>query len=348
MSIIYILKKLKSKVALDKEDIAFLLSEFEHKNPSRNEIKNLTVYWNKKGITSSELYELANLINQRQKQITKFKESIDICGTGGDKANTFNISTLSAIVASSCGAKVIKHSGKSTTSITGSVDILKNCGVKIDYSQKSKETCFKKIGLMFVSSKLLRNLFSEVKTVCKELKTPGFVNLLGPLTNPYLTKYQILGVSSFKWGELLANTIKIQNSKAKTKKEVIIVCCKINKNQFLDEFSFCGTNYIWRIQGISIKRETLKLDKIQEKRTKLNELMIKNVNDGQVIFKELLKGKTKIKSKINVVALNSGYLLLLAKKVKSLEEGVSISLQHIKSGKAWEHFQNFVNSIKRR
>ena len=285
--------------------------------------------------------ELADLLNKNQGQITTFSDAIDMCGTGGDKSNTFNISTLASIVVSSYGAKVIKHSGRSTTSITGSVDILNEFGTDLDTSEDIKEICFKKFGLMFVSSQLLRETFGKAKQICKKLNTPGFVNLIGPLTNPYKTNFHLLGVSSIEWGKLIVNTLQLLG-----KNEALVVCSNAN-NICLDELSFCGKNYIWRLSNEKITEETFNPSDLGKKIINLNNLIVKDINESKLVFENLLKGALKNDPKEDIVALNAGAALYLTKKVKSIRDGYDFALRHIQSGKAWEHFQDFMNCNKK-
>ncbi len=309
-------------------------------------IKKLVILWRNKGETPNELYELANLINEKQNRTNKFLDSIDVCGTGGDKTNTFNISTLAAIVASSCGAKVIKHSGRSTTSITGSVDILNQFGFEFnDRSCLKQEEYFLKTGLMFTSSKLLRELFGDVKKVCKKLDIPGFVNLLGPLTNPYETSFQLLGVSSIKWGDLISETLRL-NTLNKPNVEGLVVCCEISENQFLDELSFCGLNHIWKVKKGEIKKDIVKPQDFSVEICDLSSLIISNQNEAKTIFEGVLKGNSSENLKAKVIALNVGAILSLVKQVESIQEGYKVALEYIKTGKSWEHFQGFINCNK--
>jgi len=317
---------------------------FENQEISDKEIEEFVVKWRAKGETPHELKELVNLIYSKQEPISGFEESIDVCGTGGDKLNTFNISTLTAIVISSLGLKVIKHSGRSSTSITGSIDILSNEGISIDARKDITEECLKKYNLMFVGSKKLRDTFGKVKEVCKKIALPGFVNLIGPISNPYLTNYHLLGISNPAWGKLLAETLKLLNNKNKA----LIVCSSVKENGYMDELSFCGTNKIWKLENRQINEENFKISSLLIEKIDINDLIIKDKNESKKAFEDVLKGKgesKELESKIKTVALNSGAALYLANKIPSIEKGYSNSLEVIQSGKAWEHFNNFRNFI---
>lgn len=342
MSLTLVIKKLQGFEDLSKEDLYIIFHEFEKKSVDDEDIKKLVISWREKKETASEIVQLAEILLSKQKQIKGFENALDICGTGGDKTNTFNISTLTAIVASSCGIKVIKHSGKSTTSISGSVDILNQFGLDTDKPVEIKENCLKKTNLMFVSSNILRDTFSAVKKVCKKLAVSGFVNLLGPLTNPYKTKYHLLGVSSLEWGKLMAQALLLQN-----KKEALVFCSKTSESIFLDELSFCGKNYIWKLENGNIKEEIIEPESLGQNLSDLNELKIKNHEESKSVFEAILRGKLNSNnSKVKTVALNTACALYLTKKAKTITNGFNYALEHIQTGKAWEHFQNFLNCNK--
>lgn len=345
MSLNSVISKLKNSKELDKEDIYQIFNSFERKETNHNDIKELVVLWNKKGETPMELFHLSSLINNRQNQHILTEDAIDMCGTGGDKLNTFNISTVSAIVASSCGLKIIKHSGRSTTSIQGSVDVLNSFGITTDFSPQLLENCFKYNNLIFVTSRILREVFGDVKIICKQLGIPGFVNLLGPLTNPYKTNYHLLGVSSPRWGKLIAETLKLLGTK-----KSFVVCGNVSEDRHMDELSFCGENYIWEISEKGIKEEKFSPGDIGMSQVDVAELMVKNSDENKILFEEILKGKIngkKLKySRMDIVALNAGAALFISSKVNNMKDGYKHALLHIQSGKAWEHFQNFVSCIK--
>ena len=339
-----IIKKLKQKEELNNEDLNIIFQEFKtNKSLEEISIKEFISSWYEKGYTPNEIYALARLINSQEIETGYYPNAIDLCGTGGDKSNTFNISTLTAIVASSLNIPVIKHSGKSNTSITGSADILNEFNINIDNDKAIKEKCFKSNNLMFVSSTVFRNVFGIIKTISKQINIPSLVNLIGPLTNPYKTEFHLLGVSNPHWGELLAEVVKLQNEKEKIyKKTVLIICCEIEKNKYLDELSFCGENHLWLINN--------KIEKLDDYETTqkagIDDLIVKNKAESKLVFERVLKGEAGTKDileKIKTVSLNSGCALFLTKKADSLEAGYKKSIEHIQTGMAWEHFQDFIS-----
>ena len=351
MNINNILEKLELKTNLEKEDLETIYYVFSKNIIVDEEINKLVLLWKEKGETAFELKVLADLLYQQSPLINLISTSnlqppapiIDICGTGGDKSNTFNISTLAAIVASASGANVIKHSGRSTTSISGSVDILSEFGVIIDAPEKIKQDCFLKTRLMFVSSQILRETFGKVKMVCKQLNIPGFANLLGPLTNPYKISAQLIGVSRIEWGRLMIDTLKFQE-----KNNALVVCSITENGMVLDELSFCGKNFLWSLNDGKIKEEFFLPNEFNEDETALKSIVVQNHKENKIVFEEILSGFVNDNNiqKIKTVALNAGAVLYLAKKVKSINAGYNLALKNIKSGLIWEHFNNFVNCNK--
>lgn len=342
MSLVSVIQKLNSKQDLNEEDLSIIVHNFDQKTPKDEVIKNLIIAWGAKGETPFEIKILADLIISKQNLIKVKDETLDICGTGADKLNTFNVSTLSAIVASSLGVKVIKHCGSRTTSISGSVDILNEFGVFIDSPVELKEIAFQKSSLMFVSSEYLRKVFGVVKRIAKKEDIPCFVNLLGPLTNPYLISYHILGIYNFELARLFSSILTLQRSE----KETLIVTCKVRNDLYMDELSFCGDNYLWQIKnGVVIKEFVISPYELGENLESIDVLTIKDMNESKNNFQNILKG-TLNGPALKVVALNAGAGLYLAKRVKSINEGYNLALRHIHSGRVWEHFLNFTNLTK--
>jgi len=336
-----IINKLKEKKDLNKEDLLHIVQYFEGNNINDKDIENLVIGWREKQETSEEIKSLAEIINNNQNQKSISIDAIDMCGTGGDKLNTINISTLAAVVVSSCGLPVIKHSGRSSTGLSGSVDVLSDLGLNIDITYDEAEKCFKNTNLMFVSSTYLRSLFSRVKEAGKRLGIPTFVNLLGPLTNPYKTTFHLLGVSRFEWGKLLSVALKSSINKSS-----LIVSSEVSQNTFMDELSFCGKNYIWKITNGKDSFEEATFD---GELVNCQELVVKSKEENKRHFQEILSGKlSKSNPKLQIVALNSGAAFYLAGRSQSIWDGYECALEHIQTGKAWEHFLKFLNSSKKR
>lgn len=337
-----LIEKVKNKNDLDKNDLNQLINLFFENKFKDSLVKELIKSWYEKGYASDEVYNMVNILFEHEPQINLSDENvIDVCGTGGDKLNTFNISTLTAIVAAAAGVKVIKHSGRSSTSVSGSVDVLEEVGIPIDLEKSIQEEIFKKYNLMFVASNILRKAFSRVKVLAKDIGVPSFVNLLGPVSNPYKTNGHVLGVSNILWAKTLCEVSEKQN-----KKNVLIVCSRINENQFLDELSFVGNNIFWEKGQTGFRKHEKDFNVLAPSSCSLDSIVLKNKNQAKEVFLNVLRGNKDYAPMIETVALNAGSVLYIAKISHSIEEGYKKALDVIYKDYAWEHFQNILKLIQ--
>ena len=133
---------------------------------------------------------------------------VDTCGTGGDGASTFNISTASAIVTAAAGGRVAKHGNRSVSSSSGSADVLEAAGVKLDINPAQVAACIDRVGVGFLFAPRHHSAMKHAIGPRKEMKVRTLFNLLGPLTNPAAAPNQVLGVFSADWVEPLAQVLK--------------------------------------------------------------------------------------------------------------------------------------------
>lgn len=189
-----------------------------------------------KDFTSEELIEILNeLFLLDPKESTEF-ELFDCCGTGGDKSNTFNISTTTAIIAASTGIKICKNGGRSSSSKTGSVDVLEELGVNFSQDLKTKLIGLKKYGLTFHSSKAIAERLAVLKNYARKNKISSFLSLLGPFTNPFFLKGQIIGVGKKEWFETMTELAR-HSIKNKYCKNIALVQSVNSKGQVYDELT---------------------------------------------------------------------------------------------------------------
>ncbi|MDO5577594.1 MAG: anthranilate phosphoribosyltransferase, partial [Fibrobacter sp.] len=168
-----------------------------------------------KGETAEEITGAASVMRQKATQVLPQKNDfvIDTCGTGGDGANTFNISTATAFVAAGAGAVVAKHGNRSVSSKCGSADVLEKLGVKLTLSPDSMTKCLEEVGVSFLFAPYLHKAMKYAINPRKEIGIRTIFNVLGPLTNPALAPSQLLGVFSPDLTETLAIVLKNMGSK---------------------------------------------------------------------------------------------------------------------------------------
>ena len=132
---------------------------------------------------------------------------LDTCGTGGDKKGTFNISTISAFVASASGATVAKHGNRSVSSRCGSADILEALGVDINMDRERIKKCLEEIGIAFLFAPNLHPVMKQVMPARKQIASKTLLNILGPLINPARATNQLIGVYSPQWTKILSRVL---------------------------------------------------------------------------------------------------------------------------------------------
>jgi anthranilate phosphoribosyltransferase len=258
-------------------------------------------------------------------------EAVDTCGTGGDRQHTFNISTLSALVAAGAGAVVAKHGNRAVSSHCGSADILKSLGVNIEASREKVEECLEKIGIGFLFAPLLHPAMKYAIGPRREMGIRTVFNILGPLTNPAQTKRQVIGVYDGKLTEPLAAVLR--NLKAK---HILVV----HGGDGLDELTTTTESKITELVDGKIKTYTISPEQFQLRKNTLEELKVAGPEDNKKIFLEILAGKRVPQREI--VLLNAGAVIYVAGKAETLAEGIKKAEISISSGAAEEKLKKLV------
>ena len=161
---------------------------------------------------------------------------VDTCGTGGDKLKTFNISTISAIIAASCGVAVAKHGNRSITSKCGGADVLEALGVNIDCNAKEVERCMEQAGIGFMFAPNFHPAMKHVMPIRQQIGTRTVFNILGPLTSPASADIQLLGVFDPKYVDIMANVLR----KLDIKHAMVVHGFDEEGNPAMDEISTIG------------------------------------------------------------------------------------------------------------
>jgi anthranilate phosphoribosyltransferase len=187
--------KLKTNSDLAAEEITAAISAIMAGSCPGEEVSGFLLALKDKGETATEIAGAARAVRQHMTHVkSSWTDLLDTCGTGGDDANTFNISTAAAIVAAAAGAHVAKHGNRSVSSKSGSADVLRELGVNVDASLEQVERCLQEVGICFCFAPVMHPAMKSVAEVRRQLGVPTIFNLLGPLCNPAQTPFQLLGV----------------------------------------------------------------------------------------------------------------------------------------------------------
>ena len=251
----------------------------------------------------------------------------DIVGTGGDGQNTINISTASAIVAASMGAKVAKHGNRSVSSKSGASDVLTALGVNVNVTPEQARQALDKIGVCFLFAQQYHSGFRHVAPVRAALKTRTIFNILGPLINPARPTYHLLGVYAPELVKTYAET-----SVALGHQHSFVV-----HGSSLDEVALHGETQVAEIKNGKIEYFTLTPEDFGLKTQSLESLRGGEPQENAQMLTALLQGKGKAEH-ANAVAANTALLLKLFGH-DDLKQNVQNVLAHLASGKAFETLQ---------
>ena len=262
---------------------------------------------------------------------------VDTCGTGGDGANTFNISTAVAFVASSCGVKIAKHGNKSASGKVGSADVLINLGLNLNCSLEKVIKAVSETGITFLFAPVWHKSLIKLAPLRKDLGIRTIFNQLGPLVNPLRPNAQVLGVASEDLLEPMGNALL----KMGMNKGIVIY-----GSGGIDEASLQGDNKLVLVERGSLKFSKINILDFNQENISNEMLVVSDSESNEEILKSVLDGSGK-KSHKQVVALNAALVLWAAGIEEDLNEGFNMALLSINKGIPWEKFlllKNYLSS----
>ncbi len=278
-----------------------------------------------KGETVAELTGAARLMREKGTRVNAGGAVVvDTCGTGGDEAHTFNISTASAFVAAGAGLTVAKHGNRSVSSRSGSADVLKALGVNIEAEVSKVEECLAKAGIGFLFAPMLHGAMKYAAPVRRELGIRTIFNLLGPLTNPAGSKRQVIGVYDPALTDLLAKVL----ANLGTERAFIV-----RGEDGLDEITLTGPTRITELHGGSIRTYHITPEEFGLSRCSPQDLKGAGPDENARIILDVLNGKGS-QAQRGVVILNAGAAIAAGGKAHALGEGVALARAAIDSGEA--------------
>ncbi len=255
----------------------------------------------------------------------------EIVGTGGDKSNSFNISTTSSLVIAAAGVKVAKHGNRAASSKSGAADCLEALGVKINLEPEQMAQVLEECGICFLFAQKYHAAMRFVGPVRKELGIRTVFNILGPLTNPAAADLQVMGVFAEDYVEPLAHVL---HNLGVTRGMTIYGMDK------LDEASISAPTKICEFNGDNFKTYTLTPEELGLTTADKSEILGGTGEENAEITLGILKGEIK-GAKRDVVLLNSACGLYIAGKANTIADGVKLAAELVDSGKALEKLQQF-------
>ena len=285
-----------------------------------------------KGETSEEILGAAQVMRDKVHRVRHHQDVIfDNCGTGGDGAGTFNISTTASFVIAACGLAVGKHGNRSVSSQCGSADVLQALGADISLSSQQMATCIDEIGIGFLFAPSLHPAMKQVAPVRKELGFRTIFNILGPLTNPAFATHQLIGVFDGSYTEPLATAA----GKLGIKKVAVVYNLRN-----IDELTTAGTNRVSFADNGTVRTETLEPRELGFAPCRPEDLSGGTAEESAAITMAILNGEKGPGR--DTVILNAAVALMVADKVDDIVSGIAQAAESIDSGRAHRKLTSFV------
>ena len=300
------------------------------------EIESFLIGLNKKGMSEEEITAAAMVMKDKS---LKFEigggSHIDTCGTGGTGLHTFNCSTASSFVAAAGGAKITKHGNKAISSKSGSADFLEEAGANISHDRDKLDLIFDQVGFIFLFAPLHHQAMKYVMPVRQKIAEKTIFNLLGPHTNPCGAKRQVLGVYDKKLVKTFSSVAKNLDM------EHALI---IHGDDGLDEITISSETSISELKNNKIHEYKISPKDFGLSISSFDEIVAHSAQESLMLVEEAFSGK--ISAVQNMIALNSGAALYVAGIVNSISDGVEMSFELMKNGKASDKLASYVEVSK--
>jgi anthranilate phosphoribosyltransferase len=302
---------------------------------SEEEAKNFLVELYEKGETPAEIAAAAEVMREYSVKLPVSEELrdklIDIVGTGGDKSNSFNISSTTALLLAAAGSYVAKHGNRSITSKSGSADMLEALGINLNLTPENQVKMLEEVSFTFIFAINHHPAMKHIMPIRKSLPHRTIFNILGPLTNPAGAKKYLLGVFSPEFIEPVASALSLMD---------INNAMVVSSLDGMDEISVAAPTKALYYDGMRLREMLIRPDAYGMVGKK-EELVGGDAKENAKITKGILNGEIK-GAKRNAVLLNAAAALFVDGKVSSIEEGIELAKETIDSKKAAKHLEKII------
>ena len=288
-----------------------------------------------KGETVEELIGFAQVMRQKAVRVrmrgaevaaltgTDREMLVDTCGTGGDAAGTFNVSTATAFVVAGAGLRVAKHGNRSVSSLCGSADVVETLGINLELTPAHVTRCIDEVGIGFLYAPLLHTAMKHVMAARREMGIRTVFNMLGPLTNPAAANAQVIGVYSATLTELLARVLAELGT---------VRAFVVHGADGLDEISNTGESRLSEVREGAVRTFTLRPEDFGLPRAAIADLKGGDREQNAGIIRALLQGEPGPRR--DIVLMNASAALVAGGRARELKEGVELAARSIDQGAA--------------
>ena len=296
-----------------------------------------------KGETVEELIGFAQVMRQKAVRIRTEPDGvtaltgtdrdmlIDTCGTGGDAAGTFNVSTATAFVVAGAGLRVAKRGNRSVSSLCGSADVVETLGVALDLSPQKVARCVDEVGIGFLYAPLLHTAMKHVMAARREMGVRTVFNMLGPLTNPAGANAQVVGVYAAALTEPLARVL----AELGTHRAFVV-----HGADGLDEISNTGESRVSEVREGVVRTFAVRPEDFGLPRASIHDLLGGDREQNAEIIRGILRGEPGPRR--DIVLMNAAAALVAGAKARDLKEGVELGARSIDAGAARERLERLI------
>jgi anthranilate phosphoribosyltransferase len=327
-----LIEKLRQRVDLTVDEAAGAMETIMDGQAQPSQIAGLLVGLAMKGERPDEIVGLARTMRARATKLSRsFAPVFDTCGTGGDNAHTFNVSTVAALVLAACGVRVAKHGNRSASSRCGSADLFEALGVNVAAPPPIVERCLDEAGIAFLFAQVFHPSMRHAAPTRKELGVRTAFNLLGPLTNPAGASRQLVGVPRPELTELVARSLQQLGAER---------AWVVHGADGLDEISTTGYTKVSECHGGAVNTFYLHPADVRLPKASPAALRGGDAAENARIARDVLAGSQGAPR--DIVLLNAGASLLIAGRVATIPEGIAAAAEAIDSGKALRVLESVV------
>lgn len=330
------LEKISINENLTRTEAADALTQIIDGNISNEEVAAFLFGMRMKGETPEELTAFVEVMRNAATQVeVDVTGAVDLCGTGGDKSGTFNISTAAMFVVAGAGVPVLKHGNRSVSSKCGSYDVLEVLGAVPNLQKEKVEKMFGDTGMAFMFAPNFHPAMRYVMPARKSLKIRTFFNMLGPLLNPAGVRHQVVGTFSKEAASIMIQILaNLETESAFT----------LSAHDGLDEVSLSSQTEIYELKS-SVSGNSTTFDPVSlgYDKVKFDELLGGDAGYNAEIITNIVNNNST-QAQRNIVELNAAFAIRAARAAESLESAVEMAAESINSGRAKEKLKLFVET----
>ncbi len=328
-----VLKILVERKNLKEEEARKVMGEIMEGRATPAQIASFLTALRMKGETVAEITGFARAMLQKVDTFSiKIDGLVDTCGTGGDSLNTFNISTVVALVVAGAGLSVAKHGNRALSSKCGSADVLEALGVELTTSKEKVKECLEKIGIGFLFAPCCHPAMKYALAPRQEMGMRTVFNILGPLINPLRANVRLMGVHSSSLTEPLARVLKNLGVRS---------AFVVWGEDGLDEISINTRTRITELKEGKIETYYIRPEDFGMQEASLEEIRGGDREENARILKDVLGGEKGAKR--DIVLINTAACLVAAGQARSFKEGIKIAEDSVDSGKAKEKLKSLIS-----